>query len=52
MHLEERGADPNVQHDDGFSPLMTASEAGHAEVLETTTSSRSSREIAILVQIM
>merc|ERR1719421_289836 len=33
VHLFERNANPNAQHDDGFTPLMTASEAGHAEVV-------------------
>lgn len=28
-----RGVDPNTTHDDGFTPLMTAAEAGHAEVV-------------------
>ena len=28
-----RGADPNQVHDDGFTPLMTAAEAGHALVV-------------------
>ena len=33
VHLFERGVDPNEQRDDGFTPLMTASEAGHADVV-------------------
>eukprot|EP00966_Prymnesium_polylepis_P208840 4838172-Prymnesium_polylepis.1 len=31
-HLD-RGANPNEVHDDGFTPLMTAAEAGHAEAV-------------------
>lgn len=31
-HLEA-GADPNEQHDDGYTPLMTAAEAGHSQVV-------------------
>ena len=33
VHLFERGVDPNEERDDGFTPLMTASEAGHADVV-------------------
>ncbi len=31
--LLERGADPNQRSDDGFTPLMTSAEAGHARVV-------------------
>jgi len=33
----EAGADPNKGMDDGFTPLMTASEAGHANVVKVLT---------------
>ena len=34
VHLFEHRVDPNEQRDDGFTPLMTASEAGHADVVK------------------
>jgi len=36
-HLLLEGADPNQQHDDGYTPLMTASEAGHVEIVNVLT---------------
>lgn len=40
-YLLEQGADPNQQHDDGYTALMTASEAGHEHMVEVLMSAPS-----------